>query len=99
MQPSMRLRTSAKSPSVPLPLKSSPGLAKKNFLPALAWVAATCVVGLYIRRQLLSESGTFDQIYSQKNTPEVEESRKKAFLVDTHGDPRNSMLNVLGWTK
>lgn len=39
-----------------------------------------------------------DRIFSQQNTPEVEQARKKALQVETYGDPRNSLLNFLGWS-
>ncbi|KAI1428280.1 hypothetical protein F5Y12DRAFT_711260 [Xylaria sp. FL1777] len=73
--------------------------SKKVLLPTLAWLGAACAVGLYVSRQLHRESGSFDRIYAQQNTPEVEAARKRDLLVETYGDPRNSLLNVLGWTK
>jgi hypothetical protein len=51
-----------------------------------------------VRRQLRREAGDFDNIFAQQNTPEVEEARKRDLLVEVNGDPRNSLLNVLGWT-
>jgi hypothetical protein len=68
-------------------------------LPTLAWLGAAYAVGLYVSKQLGHESGNLDRIFSQQNTAEVEEARRRQLLVDTYGDPRNTLLNVLGWTK
>lgn len=58
------------------------------------------IVGLvlnYIRMQLGDRKSTFDKIFEQQNTPEVEEHRRKQLQVDQFGDPRRSMFNVMGW--
>lgn len=68
-------------------------------LPTLAWLGAAYVVGLYVSKQLHGGSDSFDHIYAQQNTPEVEQARKRDLMVETYGDPRNSLLNILGWTK
>ncbi|KAI1368573.1 hypothetical protein F5Y08DRAFT_335465 [Xylaria arbuscula] len=97
MQPSMRLRVAA---GVPPPMVPKSGaVAAKVLLPTLAWLGAAGIVGLYVSKQLHQRSTSFDDIFAQQNTPEVEEARKKDLLVETYGDPRNSLLNILGWTK
>jgi hypothetical protein len=68
-------------------------------LPTFLWLGSAYLVGLYVSKQLHQKSVSFDEIFAQQNTPEVEEARKKALLVETYGDPRNSLLNILGWSK
>ncbi|KAI2612556.1 uncharacterized protein GGS25DRAFT_124122 [Hypoxylon fragiforme] len=83
--------------AVPVAPKLGPVTSK--VLPSLAALGAAYVVGSYVRSQLARESGSFDRIFSQQNTPEVEEARKRALQVDINGDPRNNLLNMLGWSK
>lgn len=71
----------------------------RALFPTIVWLGSAYLVGLYVSKQLHQKSVTFDDIFAQQNTPEVEEARKKDLLVETYGDPRNSLLNVLGWTK
>ncbi|KAI0468652.1 hypothetical protein F4859DRAFT_196547 [Xylaria cf. heliscus] len=101
MQPSMRKPIAARvpPPTASIMPKSGPLAAKKVLLPTLAWLGAACAVGFYVSRQLHGRSDSFDKIFAQQNTPEVEAARKRDLKVDTYGDPRNSLLNVLGWTK
>ncbi|KAI8624623.1 hypothetical protein F5Y19DRAFT_453237 [Xylariaceae sp. FL1651] len=100
MQPSMRVHVAARNqPFTSITPKSGAVVSKRILLPTLAWLGAAYAVGLYVSRQLGRESGSFDQIFSQQNTPDVEEARKRDLLVETYGDPRNSLLNPLGWTK
>ncbi|KAI0101600.1 hypothetical protein GGR51DRAFT_322863 [Nemania sp. FL0031] len=101
MQPSMRMHVAMRAPHpmTHLTPKSGTLAAKKVLLPTLAWLGSAYLVGLYVSRQLHQKSVSFDDIFAQQNTPEVEEARKKDLLVETYGDPRNSLLNVLGWTK
>ncbi|KAH8164665.1 hypothetical protein CIB48_g3572 [Xylaria polymorpha] len=101
MQPSMRMHIAARvsHPTSPINLKSGALATKKILLPTLAWLGAACAVGLYVSRQLHGRSDSFDKIFAQQNTPEVEAARKRDLLVETYGDPRNSLLNILGWTK
>lgn len=51
----------------------------------------------YIKNQLQHESSTIDKMFAQKNTPAVEESRRRSLLVDTEGDPRRTPYNILNW--
>ncbi|KAI0427399.1 hypothetical protein F5Y09DRAFT_33713 [Xylaria sp. FL1042] len=100
MQPSMRMHVAARVPPPTTPVIPKGGaLASKILLPTLAWLGAAAAVGFYVQRQLHQRSDSFDHIFAQQNTPEVEEARKRDLLVETYGDPRNSLLNVLGWTK
>ncbi|KAI0818126.1 hypothetical protein GGR55DRAFT_623704 [Xylaria sp. FL0064] len=100
MQPSMRMHVAAR---VPPPthsvLPKAGALGTKILLPTLVWIGAAAAVGLYVKRQLHQRSDSFDHIFAQQNTPEVEEARKRGLQIETYGDPRNSLLNVLGWTK
>ncbi|KAI8953800.1 hypothetical protein F4801DRAFT_85569 [Xylaria longipes] len=101
MQPSMRMNVAARvqHPMASLTTKSGAMTPKRVLLPTLAWLGATCAVGFYVSRQLHGRSDSFDKIFAQQNTPEVEAARKKALKVEQYGDPRNSLLNILGWTK
>ena len=47
----------------------------------------------------MTESSNFDRIFSQQNTPEHMARRGKALQVEQMGDPRNNLLNILGWNK
>ncbi|KAJ2972760.1 hypothetical protein NUW58_g9120 [Xylaria curta] len=98
MQPSKPMRIAAGVPPPIFP-RSGAVVSKRILLPTLAWLGAAGAVGLFVSRQLHNRSDTFDHIFSQQNTPEVEEARKRDLLVETYGDPRNSLLNILGWTK
>ncbi|KAI1828549.1 hypothetical protein F4861DRAFT_8308 [Xylaria intraflava] len=101
MQPNMHMRSSVRvpPPTTPIAPRSRAVALKRNLFPALAWLAAASIGGYYVSRQLHREAGSFDQIFAQQNTPEVEEARKRGLAVEENGDPRNSLLNVLGWTK
>ncbi|TGJ88000.1 hypothetical protein E0Z10_g735 [Xylaria hypoxylon] len=101
MQPSMRMHVALRvpPPTASFSPKSGALASKKVLLPTLAWLGATWAVGLYVSKQLHQKSDTFDRIFAQQNTPEVEEARKRDLSVETYGDPRNSLLNILGWTK
>ncbi|KAK7911197.1 hypothetical protein PG985_013678 [Apiospora marii] len=68
-------------------------------LPALAVVGASYAVVSYVRKELGRETNTFDKMFDQQNTPEVMAARKKALEIEVNGDPRNNLLNILGWTK
>lgn len=68
-------------------------------LPALAVVGATYAVVSYVRSELGREQNTFDKMFNQQNTPEVMAARKKALDIEVNGDPRNNLLNILGWSK
>jgi hypothetical protein len=54
-------------------------------------------VAYYVRSQLRKESETINRLFAQQNTPEVEETRRQRLLVDTEGDPRRSLFNILNW--
>ncbi|KAI1342515.1 hypothetical protein F5Y15DRAFT_306282 [Xylariaceae sp. FL0016] len=104
MRPPMQMRAAARPHTAAISAahfhtypKAGPVAAK--ILPALVWTGAAFAVSTYVARQLGRESGQFDQIFSQQNTPEVEAARRRDLLVDTYGDPRNSLLNILGWSK
>ncbi|KAI0456606.1 hypothetical protein F5B21DRAFT_143726 [Xylaria acuta] len=101
MQPSMRMHVATRvpPPTASMIPKSGALAAKRVLLPTLAWLGAACAVGFYVSRQLHGRSDSFDKIFAQQNTPEVEAARKRDLLVETYGDPRNSLLNILGWTK
>ncbi|KAK8017352.1 hypothetical protein PG993_013678 [Apiospora rasikravindrae] len=68
-------------------------------LPALAVVGATYAVISYVRNELGREQSNFDKMFAQQNTPEVMAARKRHLLIEANGDPRNNLLNILGWTK
>ncbi|KAI0911652.1 hypothetical protein F4824DRAFT_128662 [Ustulina deusta] len=101
MQSSMRMRAAARVPPPTSSVIPKGGVLaqKKALLPTLAWLGAACAIGVYVSRQLHQKSDNFDRIFAQQNTPEVEAARKRDLLVDTYGDPRNTLFNALGWTK
>ncbi|KAL7627087.1 hypothetical protein AAE478_003863 [Parahypoxylon ruwenzoriense] len=72
------------------------GPVASRVLPGLAVIGVVYTVGSYVRSQLSHEAGTMDRIFAQQNTPEVEEARRKALQVESNGDPRNNLLNLLG---
>ncbi|KAI0016420.1 hypothetical protein F4780DRAFT_783294 [Xylariomycetidae sp. FL0641] len=94
------VHTAAKAQPVAAAMHNLPraGVASR-MLP----VAAVGAVGLglltFIKRQLSDRSSTMDKIFAQQNTPEVEAHRKRDLLTDVYGDPRDSVLNLLGWAK
>ncbi|KAI3329369.1 hypothetical protein HD806DRAFT_283063 [Xylariaceae sp. AK1471] len=95
----MQVTMRAHPPTTSLAPKSGALASKKFLFPTLAWLGAAYAVGLYVSKQLDKNSGNLDHIFAQQNTAEVEEARKRDLLVEKYGDPRNSLLNVLGWTK
>ncbi len=40
-----------------------------------------------------------NRMFAQQNTPEVIEARRQRLLVETEGDPKKSIYNVLNWGK
>ncbi|ORY56640.1 uncharacterized protein BCR38DRAFT_450810 [Pseudomassariella vexata] len=67
-----------------------------RFFPGVVVVGAVYGVVSYVRSQLRHESSSMDRIFAQQNTPEVEAARKRDLKVETMGDPRKTMLNLLG---
>jgi hypothetical protein len=51
----------------------------------------------YVRSQLERESQALDRAFSQQNTPEVMARRDQSLLVNTEGNPRKTIYNVLNW--
>ncbi|KAI1641089.1 hypothetical protein F4809DRAFT_587286 [Biscogniauxia mediterranea] len=74
------------------------GPVASKILPTLAVAGATYAVASYVKSQLKREAGDLDRIYAKQNTPEVEAARKADLCVDSYGDPRNNLLNFLGWS-
>ncbi|KAH8681050.1 hypothetical protein BX600DRAFT_504792 [Xylariales sp. PMI_506] len=66
-------------------------------MPTVAAVGALTVVVGYVASQLNDRSSTMDRIFSQQNTPEVEAARKRQLQVESYGDPRKTLFNLLGW--
>lgn len=52
----------------------------------------------YIRSQLVMESNIMNRRFAQQNSPRVLEARKKNYLIETEGDPRKTLYNVLNWS-
>ncbi|KAI5925319.1 hypothetical protein F4810DRAFT_659950 [Camillea tinctor] len=74
------------------------GPAGTKIITAMAVAGATYAVASYVHSQLKRESGDMDRIFSKQNTAQVEAARKADLCVDTYGDPRNNLLNFLGWS-
>lgn len=51
----------------------------------------------YVRTQLAKESDTMNRMFAQQNTPEVLEARRRSLHLDTEGDPKKTLYNVLSW--
>ncbi|KAK0711715.1 hypothetical protein B0H67DRAFT_586149 [Lasiosphaeris hirsuta] len=66
-------------------------------IPSLVVAGAVYGVISYVRSQLVKESETMNRMFAQQNTPSVMEARNKRLLVETEGDPRRSIYNVLNW--
>ncbi|KAF7538742.1 hypothetical protein G7054_g2711 [Neopestalotiopsis clavispora] len=68
-----------------------------RMLPTLVVVGAVSCVATYVGSQLTHSKNTYSKIFAQQNTPEVEAHRRAQLQVETMGDPRKSLFNVLGW--
>jgi hypothetical protein len=68
-------------------------------IKGLTWNYVLLVSGVvvYIRSQLRHESDTLNRMFSQQNTPEVRAKRDRSLLVETEGNPRKTVYNVLNW--
>jgi len=69
----------------------------KTIVPGLVVVGAAYSVASYIRSQLRYESTVMNARFAQQNTPNVVASRNRSLLVETEGDPRKTIYNVLNW--
>ncbi|KAI1144379.1 hypothetical protein F5Y05DRAFT_407775 [Hypoxylon sp. FL0543] len=93
LRPHMHAAARVTAPAAP---RLSP--VTSRILPSLLVLGVAYTVGSYVKGQLSREAGTMDRIFAQQNTPEVEAARKKALQVELNGDPRNNLLNFLGWS-
>ncbi|KAK4180674.1 hypothetical protein QBC36DRAFT_229014 [Triangularia setosa] len=73
------------------------GVAANVVVPGIVVAASVYGIISYIKSQLQHESSTIDKMFAQKNTPAVEESRRRSLLVDTEGDIRRTPYNILNW--
>ncbi|KAH6689656.1 hypothetical protein F5X68DRAFT_230272 [Plectosphaerella plurivora] len=64
-------------------------------LPVVVFGTAAAGVVTYVRAQLMHESDTMDRFFSKYNSPQSEESRRRAF--EGHVEPRSNILNFLSW--
>ncbi|KAK6952810.1 hypothetical protein K445DRAFT_28255 [Daldinia sp. EC12] len=94
LRPHMPAAARAVAPAAP-----KLGPVSSRILPSLVVIGVAYTVGSYVRSQLHREASTMDRIFSQQNTPEVEQARKAALQVEANGDPRNNLLNFLGWSR
>ncbi|KAK3373002.1 hypothetical protein B0T24DRAFT_621958 [Lasiosphaeria ovina] len=93
-QPTMRKAARAQTAALRMPVaRTAPSL----IVPTLVVAGAVYAVATYVRSQLSAESETMNRMFAQQNTPQVMESRRKSLLVDTEGDPRKTIYNVLNW--
>jgi hypothetical protein len=51
----------------------------------------------YVRSQLRRESEVMNGMFAQRDTPEARARRDQRLLVETEGNPRKTMYNVLNW--
>ncbi|KAK4223145.1 hypothetical protein QBC38DRAFT_426038 [Podospora fimiseda] len=87
-----RFSAAASASKIPM-TRAAPGVV----VPSLVVAGAIYGVVSYVRSQLRKESDTINRMFAQRDTPEAIESRRRALLVDTEGDPRKSIYNVLNW--
>ncbi|KAK4182516.1 hypothetical protein QBC35DRAFT_509847 [Podospora australis] len=71
--------------------------APNKVIPILVVGGAVYGVVSYIVGQLHNESAIMDRRFAQQNTPAVEQSQRRALLIDTEGDPRRTPYNILNW--
>ncbi|KAA8628683.1 hypothetical protein SMACR_12876 [Sordaria macrospora] len=100
-------RPSPFRPTMPLRISSQPQTIFKTpatrsallprVVPGLVVFGAVYTVVSYIRSQLRNESNTLNRVFAQQNTPGVMEKRKERYLIETEGDPRKTIYNVLNW--
>ncbi|KAK4462880.1 hypothetical protein QBC42DRAFT_296460 [Cladorrhinum samala] len=94
-RPTPRLFATAASTALPrTPITRA---APSAVVPAVVVAGAIYGVISYVRSQLRRESDTINQMFAQRDTPEAVEAHRRALLVDTEGDPRRSIYNVLNW--
>ncbi|KAK3321900.1 hypothetical protein B0H66DRAFT_638414 [Apodospora peruviana] len=87
---------SPSSPAVKVAMaKTAPGM----IIPGLVVFGAVYGVVAYVRSQLKQESETMNRMFAQQNSPRVLEARKKNYLIETEGDPRKSVYNILNWSR
>ncbi|KAK4152279.1 hypothetical protein C8A00DRAFT_16383 [Chaetomidium leptoderma] len=94
LRPTMRLAASVHTSALNTRVTRA---TPNKLVPGLVVVGAVSGVVLYIRSQLRQESDTMDRMFSQQNTPEVRARRDQRLLVDTEGNPRKTMYNILNW--
>ncbi|KAG7285647.1 hypothetical protein NEMBOFW57_010276 [Staphylotrichum longicolle] len=66
-------------------------------LPGIVVVGAVSGVVAYVRTQLRKESDTMNRMFSQQNTADVRARRDQRLLVESEGNPRKTIYNVLNW--
>ncbi|KAK4234293.1 hypothetical protein C8A03DRAFT_18775, partial [Achaetomium macrosporum] len=72
--------------------------APRTIVPGLVVVGAVVSgVVAFIRAQLRRESEAINRAFSRQNTPEALERRNRSLLVDTEGDPKKTLYNILNW--
>ncbi|KAK0668767.1 hypothetical protein QBC41DRAFT_356319 [Cercophora samala] len=96
-RPTPRLSAATLPNPSSLPRAVPKGVAANVVVPGIVVAASVYGVISYIKGQLQHESSTIDKMFAQKNTPAVEESRRRSLLVDTEGDPRRTPYNILNW--
>ncbi|KAM7198888.1 hypothetical protein V8F20_005955 [Naviculisporaceae sp. PSN 640] len=90
-----RLATvSASSPAIKT--VATKGISQK-IIPGVVVFGSVFGVISYVRSQLRQESDTINRMFEKQYSPEVMEARRKHYLIDTEGDPRKSIYNVLNW--
>ena len=62
----------------------------------MKWKTVSGLVA-YVRSQLRTESETMNRMFAQQNTAEVRARRGQRHLVESEGDPRKTIYNVLNW--
>ncbi|KAK3896967.1 hypothetical protein C8A05DRAFT_39481 [Staphylotrichum tortipilum] len=93
-RPTMRLAANVNAAVLKSPVTRT---APRMIIPGLVVVGAVSGVVAYVRTQLRKESETMNRMFSQQNTAEVRARRDARLLVNTEGNPRKTVYNILNW--
>ncbi|KAL2152224.1 hypothetical protein VTH82DRAFT_5408 [Thermothelomyces myriococcoides] len=93
--PTIRLAAAvqANNPGALMTKGTSPGIFPKLILIG----AVGTGIAVFVRTQLRKESDAINRAFSQQNTPETLARRYRNFHIDTEGDPRKTLFNILNW--
>ncbi|KAL2166747.1 hypothetical protein VTG60DRAFT_2231 [Thermothelomyces hinnuleus] len=93
--PTMRLAAAVQTnnPGASVAKGTPPGIVPKLILVG----AVAAGIAAFVRTQLRKQSDAINRSFSQQNTPETMARRNRNFHVDTEGDPKKTLFNILNW--